>query len=75
MYFVSCIIQNKKDERAWRCSAYEGCSTLQEAKELIETYRKTNTVLAAWIKDAAGKRIRFFECYVDITGHVKPYSV
>ena len=73
MYFVFCIIQSKKDGIAWKCSAYERCSTLQEAKEWIDTYRKTNTVLAAWIEDTAGKRL--FECHVDLTGYVKLYSV
>ena len=70
MYYVSVIIQNKNDERAWKCSAYEGLKDFQSAKELIEKYRSQNTVLAAWIVDNATQKLRFFKCYVDITGQV-----
>lgn len=70
MYYVSVIIQNKNDSRAWRCSDTEGCRDYDEAKDLVEKYRLENTVLAAWIFDNAVQKIRFFKCYVDIVGQV-----
>lgn len=70
MYYVSFIIQNECDASAWRCSLYDGCPNLDEAKRLVELGRNTNNVLAAWITDAASNKIRFFECYVDIAGNV-----
>lgn len=68
MYYVSCIIQNEFDARAWRCSCYDSCSSLDEAKRLVELFRNTHNILAAWI--TANNKIRFFECYVDIAGNV-----
>lgn len=70
MYYVSVIIQDKNDSRAWRCSDTEGCRDYEEARNLIEKYRSDHTVLAAWIIDQATQKIRFFKCYVDITGQV-----
>lgn len=70
MYYVSLIIQNEFDARAWRCSCYDGCPSLDEAKRLVELIRNIHNVLAAWITDSANNKIRFFECYVDITGNV-----
>lgn len=77
MYYVSVIIQNQNDKKAWRCSDCEGSTDFQSAKELIEKYRSQNTVLAAWIIDEAAwtideaaQKIRYFKCYVDITGQV-----
>lgn len=70
MYYVSFIIQNECDARAWRCSFYDGCPNLDEAKRLVELSRNTHNILAAWITDAANNKIRFFECYVDIAGNV-----
>ncbi len=69
MYYVSSIIQDESDPRAWKCSAYDSCQNLDEAKQLVEFYRKGHYILASWITDEKNK-IRFFECYVDIAGNV-----
>lgn len=70
MYYVSVIIQDKNDKRAWRCSDCNGSSNFESAKELVEKYRSQYTVLAAWITDKTGQKLRHFKCYVDITGQV-----
>lgn len=73
MYWVSVIIQNGHDARAWRCSSHEGCVTLDEAMELVKKYRDGNRVLAAWIReDSDGESsLVFFRCYVNIVGEVE----
>lgn len=68
MYFVSCIVQDEKDPRAWKLSSCDGCPNFDSAKALVRKLRQEHTVLAAWIK--ASDRLRFFECYVDISGYV-----
>lgn len=70
MYYVSVIIQDKNDSRAWRCSDTDGCTDYDSAKELVEKYRSQHTVLAAWIIDNVTQKMRFFKCYVDIVGQV-----
>ena len=70
MYYVSVIIQDKNDKRAWRCSDCDGSKDFESAKELIEKYRSQHTVLAAWITDETAQKLRHFKCYVDITGRV-----
>jgi len=69
MYYISLIIQDESDARAWKCSAYGSYPNLDEAKQWIEFYRKGHCILAAWITDEKNK-ICFFECYVDIAGNV-----
>lgn len=76
MYYVTCLIQNEEDKRAWRCASIEGCTTLDEAKEQLEVYRDHHNVIAAWIEDYLEKetKLRFFKCYVDVTGYVRRYK-
>lgn len=73
MYWVSVIIQNEHDVRAWRCSSHDGCNSLDEAMELVNKYRDTSRVLAAWIReDSDGESsLVFFKCYVNIVGEVE----
>ena len=70
MYYVSVIIQDENDKRAWRCSDCNGSSDFESAKELVEKYRSQHTVLTAWITDETGEKVRYFKCYVDILGQV-----
>lgn len=68
MYYISCLIQND-DGRVWRCSGYDGCVTIQRAKEMIEKYRRNFTVLSAWITEE--DVLVFHECYVDVLGRIE----
>ena len=48
-YWVSMIIQNEHDKRAWLCSMAESVFDTDEAEDLILKARKQFTVLSAWI--------------------------
>jgi hypothetical protein len=68
LYWASMIIQDTPNSEAWLCSMYDGCFSLEEAKKVIETKRKNNNVLSAWIdvtcENVKGKELVFHECYM-----------
>lgn len=68
-YWVSAIIQNKHDERAWLCAMTDCVLSLEKAKEVIERMRENHTVLSAWIDVFDENNIKqtvFHECYIDV---------
>lgn len=71
-YYVSTIIQNKDDKRAWLCSITDCVLSIEKAIELVEFMRRNHTVLSAWVDcfDKTGSKIVFHECYVDVLGQV-----
>lgn len=76
MYWVSVIIQNEHDARAWRCSCHDGYDSFDDAMECVREYRDKHTVLAAWITEDSGdgSSLVFFKCYVNIVGAVEPLT-
>ena len=73
-YWVSMIIQNEHDKRAWLCPMAESVCDTDEAEDLILKARKQFTVLSAWIDifDSDGvKKTVYHESYVDVLGNVK----
>ena len=74
LYWVSCVIFDKGDRAPWKCSAYNGVSSYEEATRLIDTYRKNHLVLSAWIDILDYDRIKktvYNESYVEALGNVK----
>lgn len=73
-YWVSCIIQEKTDKRAWLCSMSDCALSMDEAMETIRKARKNFTVLSAWIdtydKDNV-KHTVFHDCYINALGDVQ----
>ena len=72
-YWVSMIIQNEHDKRAWLCPMMESVCVMDEAKDLILKARKQFTVLSAWIDmfDEDGiKETVYHECYINPLGMV-----
>ena len=73
-YWVSMIIQNEHDKRAWLCPMTESVCDMNEAENLILKARKQFTVLSAWIDifDEAGiKETVYHEYYVNPLGMVR----
>lgn len=48
-YWVSMIIQNEHDKRAWLCPMSESVCDMYEVEDLILKARKHFIVLPAWI--------------------------
>lgn len=72
-YWVSILIQNSEDKRAWSCSFTTPALSLDEANKQIENGRKNYRVLSAWIDtfNSNDERITVFhECYVDVFGNM-----
>ena len=73
-YWVSLIIQNKGDKRAWLCAMSNCEMSLENAMETINKARTRFIVLSAWVdtfdKDN-NKQTVFHECYVNCIGQVK----
>ena len=73
-YFVSAIIQEKDDVRAWMLPFYKCTLNLEKAMEQIEFMRSNYTVLSIWvdcIDENNRKSVVFHECYVDVLGRVR----
>ena len=73
-YWVSAIVQNEEDKRAWLSSKYESVHSMEEAMRVIKFARENFTVLSAWIDifdDVGEKKTIFHECYVNALGMVK----
>lgn len=73
-FWVSAIIQDPDDKRAWCCAMNDSVSSIEEAKETIERARKNFTVLSAWVDvfdESNVKQTVLHECYVDAFGKVE----
>lgn len=73
-YYVSAIIQEKDDARAWMLPFYKCAFNLEKAMEQIEFMRSNYTVLSIWvdcIDENNRKSVLFHECYVDVLGRVR----
>lgn len=72
-YWVSAIIQNDEDKRAWLCAMNDSVCSIEQAMETINRARANHTVLSAWVDtfdENNDKETVFHECYVNIVGHV-----
>lgn len=72
-YWVSTIIQNEDDKRAWMSAMSDSVLSIEEAMEVIKKARKNYIVLSAWIDtfdENDTKHIVFHECYVDALGGI-----
>lgn len=73
-YWVSCIIQEKTDKRAWLCSMSDCALSMDEAMETINKARKNFTVLSAWIDTYDENNVKntvYHECYINALGDVQ----
>ena len=73
LYYVSAIIQEKDDERAWLCPITDSVLSIEEAMEQIDFMRSNYTVLSVWVDcvdEKNKKSVVFHECYVDVLGRV-----
>lgn len=73
LYWVSAIIQNEDDKRAWLLSMNDSATSIEDAKEIINKIKTNNIVLSAWIDifDNNDKYTVFHEAYVNIIEFVK----
>ena len=72
-YWVSAIIQNDSDNKAWLLSMTDSVPSLERAIEAINRTKVTHRVLSAWVDifdDSNNKHTVFHECYVNIVGNV-----
>lgn len=73
-YWISVIIQDKGDKRAWLCAMSDSVLSIDKAMEIIEKTRNNYNVLLAWIdtfdEDSVKKTV-FHECYVNALGYVE----
>ena len=73
-YWVSAIVQNKGDKRAWLCAMSSMSISIEDGMKTIERLRNNFTVLSAWIDmidEDDVKQTVFHECYVNELGYVK----
>lgn len=72
-YYVSAIIQNQHDQRAWLCPVIDSCLSIRESMDQIDQMRESNVVLSAWVEECDGdnRLLVFLDCYVDILGNVR----
>ena len=67
-YWVSFIIQNKDDKKAWCCAKNTGFLSLDEAMKVVETVKEQNIVLSVWVDlfdETNNKTTVYHECFVD----------
>ena len=73
LYWVSAIIQNDGDKRAWLCAMTDSVYSIEQAMETINRARANHIVLSAWVDTFDENNVKktvFHECYVNIVGHV-----
>ena len=73
-YWVSAIIQDEGDKRAWLSAMSDSVLSIDKAMETIEKARNNYTVLSAWIDtfdENSVKQTVFHECYVNALGYVE----
>ena len=72
-YWVSCMIQDENDKRAWLSAMSDSVLSMEEAIDTINRARKNFTVLSAWVDvfdEKNTKQTVFHECYVNALGYV-----
>ena len=73
-YWVSMIVQDKGDRRAWLLEFYDSIvDSIEAGIEAINKTRENYTVLSAWIDtfdEDSVKHTVFHECYVNALGYV-----
>ena len=72
-YWVSCMIQDENDKRAWLSAMSDSVLSMEEAIDTINRARKNFTTLSAWIDvfdEKNAKQTVFHECYVNALGYV-----
>ena len=77
-YWVSVIIQNAGDKRAWLCAMTDCEMSLENAMETINKARTRFVVLSAWVDTFDKnneKHTVFHECYVNCIGQVKEIEI
>ena len=79
-YWVSCTIQEKEDSAPWLCACSTCQLSLDEAMEVVESYKRNWRVLTIWIDcydDNNNKTIVYHECCIGILGNpkVKPVKI
>ena len=73
-YWVSMIIQDESDKRAWLSAMSDSVLSIDKAMETIDKARKNYTVLSAWVDtfdENNTKQTVFHECYVNALGYVE----
>lgn len=73
-YWVSVIIQDESDKRAWLSAMSDSVLSIDKAMETIDKARKNYTVLSAWVDtfdENNTKQTVFHECYVNALGYVE----
>lgn len=68
MFNGGVMIQDNDDNRAWSCGVGPEFS-IERMKAEIEKFRKTHTILCAWIKQ--DEQIVWFENYTNGLGFVR----
>ena len=71
LYWVSAIIQNWHDRKAWLCQMSECIFSLDEALEVIQRLKDIYNVLVAWVDETDENnqtRIVFHKCYINMFG-------
>ena len=71
IYWVSAIIQNEHDKKAWLCAMTNGVLSLDKAMEVIERTRENHKVLSAWVDVYDKNKVKqtvFHECYINVFG-------
>lgn len=73
LYWVSAIIQNEYDKKAWLCAMTDGVLSLDKAMEVIERTRENHKVLSAWVDVFDENKVKqtvFHECYINVFGNL-----
>lgn len=72
-YYVSTIVQNDYDKRAWLCPIINPVLSLEDALLELEKFRKLHMVISAWVDQVCenGTRMVFHECYIDWLGNIR----
>ena len=72
LYFVSAIVQNSYDSKAWCCAVNDAKLNLSQAMELVDWVKQRHRVLSIWVDefDDKQKTVVFHECYTDCFGGV-----
>lgn len=73
-YWVSAIVQNEHDSRAWCLGLSDSVIGMEAAMEAVNKLRTNYTVLSAWIDVYDENHVKhtvFHECYVNCLGFVR----
>lgn len=76
-YWVSTIIHDGGERKAWLCAMSDSVSSIEQAMEIIKRMRTNHTVLSAWVDtfdESNHKNTVFHECYVNVVGDVDKLS-